>query len=88
MRHLLVPGTILCLPTTPFPAPRRGEPLSAASFQRDRILCLCAHGGLSGVPQVSIPGAELDGLPVGLSIVSGPGTDAALVAVAAAITRM
>ena len=88
MRHLLTPGTILCLPTTPFPAPKRGEPLSAASAQRDRILCLCAHGGLTGVPQVSIPGAEVDGLPVGLSIVGSPGTDATLVAVAAALTKM
>ena len=76
MRHLLPPGTILCLPTTPFPAPKRGEPLSVASAQRDRILCLCAHGGLTGMPQVSIPGAAVDGLPVGLSIVGGPGTDA------------
>ena len=79
--------TILCLPTTPFPAPKRGEPLSAASAQRDRILCLCAHGGLTGVPQVSIPGAEVDSLPVGLSIVGGPGTDGTLVAVAAVFTR-
>ena len=43
---------------------------------------------LTGVPQVSIPGAELDGLPVGLSIVGSPGSDATLVAVAAALTRM
>jgi amidase len=82
----LAPGTILCLPTTPFPAPKRGEPLSVASLQRDRILCLCAHGGLTGVPQVSIPGATVDGLPVGLSILGGPGTDTTLVAVAAALT--
>ena len=85
LRHLLAPGTILCLPTTPFAAPKRGEPLSAASAQRDRILCLCAHGGLTGVPQVSIPGAEVDGLPIGLSIVGGRGTDATLVATAAAL---
>jgi amidase len=51
----------------------------------DRIV-LCAHGGLTGVPQVSIPGALVDGLPVGLSIVGGPGTDMTLVAVAAALT--
>ena len=31
MRQLLPPGTILCLPTTPFPAPLRGQPLSAPS---------------------------------------------------------
>jgi amidase len=85
MQHLLPRGTILCLPTTPFPAPKRGEPLSVASVQRDRILCLCAHGGLTGVPQVSIPGATVDGLPVGLSIVAGHGSDAALVATAAAL---
>src|SRR5207247_10518825 len=35
MRYLLPEGTILCLPTTPFPAPKRGEPLSAAAQQRD-----------------------------------------------------
>ena len=86
MRHLLPQGTILCLPTTPFPAPKRGEPLSVAGPQRDRLLCLCCHGGLTGVPQVSIPGALDDGLPVGLSIVGGRGTDTTLVAVALALT--
>ena len=88
MRYLLPEGTILCLPTTPFPAPKRGEPLSVASEERDRLLCLCCHGGLTGVPQVSIPGAAIDGLPVGLSIVGGPGCDATLVAVARALENM
>jgi amidase len=85
MRYLLPPGTILCLPTTPFPAPRRGEPLSVAGAQRDRLLCLCCHGGLTGVPQVSIPGATVDGLPVGLSLVGSSGSDSTLVAAAAAL---
>jgi amidase len=85
MCYLLPSGAILCLPTTPFPAPKRGEPLSLASVQRDRILCLCAHGGLTGAPQVNIPGCTVDGLPIGLSIVGGHGSDAALVAVAAAL---
>ena len=49
---------------------------------RDRITCLCAHGGLTGVPQVSLPGATVDGLPVGLSIIGPRGSDASLVAVA------
>jgi amidase len=85
LRHLLPKGRILCLPTTPFPAPKRGEPLSAAGAQRDRILCLCAHGGLAGVPQLSIPGATVDGLPIGLSIVGSAGSDTTLIAVAAAL---
>ena len=47
-----------------------------------RISCLCSHGGLTGVPQVSMPLGEVDGLPVGLSIIARPGDDAALVALA------
>ncbi len=85
MAYLLPPGTILCLPTTPFPAPRKGLSLPVLDPLRDRITCLCAHGGLTGVPQVSLPGASVDGLPVGLSIVGGRGADAALIAVALAL---
>jgi amidase len=33
------------------------------------------------VPQVSIPGATVDGLQIGLSIVGGPGRDAVAIAV-------
>jgi amidase len=84
MAWLLPPGTILCLPTTPFPAPNKGLPLPVLGPMRDRIGCLCAQGGLTGVPQVSIPGATVDGLPIGLSIIGGRGTDATLVAVALA----
>jgi amidase len=85
MRELLPPGTIICLPTTPFPAPPCGQALSVLDPLRDRITRLCCHGGLTGVPQVSIPGCSADGLPIGLSIVGGPGTDATLVAVARAL---
>jgi amidase len=85
MAWLLPPGTILCMPTTPFPAPLRGLPLATLEPLRARILGLAAHGGLTGVPQVSLPGATVDGLPVGLSLVGGHGSDAALVAVAAAM---
>lgn len=85
LRHLLPPGTILCLPTTPFPAPLRGLPLPELQPLRDRITCLCAQGGLTGSPQLNLPGAAVDGAPVGLSIIGGRGTDATLVAVALAM---
>jgi amidase len=87
MRQLMPPGTILCLPTTPFPAPLRGQPISVLEPLRNLITALCCHGGLTGVPQVSIPAAEIDGLPIGLSIIGAPGCDAALVAVARAMAR-
>lgn len=87
MAHLLPPGTILCLPTTPFPAPLRGQKLSALDPLRDRITCLCAQGGLAGHPQVNLPGATVDGLPIGLSIIGPRGSDTTLVAVAQAMER-
>jgi amidase len=82
---LVPPGAILCMPTTPFPAPRKGLSLAALEPLRARITSLAAHGGLAGVPQVSLPGATVDGRPVGLSIVGARGSDAALVAVAKAM---
>jgi len=85
LTSLLPAGTILCLPTTPFPAPPKGLSLAAVEPLRARIACLASHGGLTGVPQVSLPGAEVDALPVGLSIVGARGSDAALVAVARAM---
>ncbi len=85
MAHLLPEGTILCLPTTPFPAPQAGQPLRVLDPLRDRITCLCAQGGLAGHPQASLPGATVDGLPVGLSIIGPRGSDASLVAVARAL---
>ena len=88
LKYLLPAGTILCLPTTPFPAPLRGQPLSVLDPLRDRITCLCAHGGLAGHPQVNIPGATVGGLPVGLSIVGARGSDATLVAVAQALEKI
>ncbi|HTW52312.1 MAG TPA: amidase [Stellaceae bacterium] len=87
MRALLPPGTILCQPTTPFPAPLCGQALSVLDPLRERITRLACHGGLTGVPQVVIPGSTVDGLPVGLSIIGGWGSDATLVAVARALAN-
>ena len=82
---LLAPGTIACMPTTPFPAPLNGLPLATLDPLRARMNCLTAHGGLTGVPQVNLPGASVNGVPVGLSILGARGSDAALVAVARAM---
>lgn len=88
LRYLLPPGTILCLPTTPFPAPLRGLPTPTLRPMRDRITCLCAQGGLTGHPQVNLPGARVDGAPIGLSIIGGRGSDASLIAVAQAMEAL
>ena len=85
LRQLLPPGTILCLPTTPFPAPPKGLPVSALTPLRERIACLTSHGGLTGVPQLSIPGCVVAGAPVGLSIVGARGADLDLARIALAL---
>jgi amidase len=82
LRHLLPPGTVLAMPTTPFPAPPAELPLPVLNPIRDQILCLCALGGLAGHPQVSLPGAAVQGRPVGLSLVTARGADALLLRMA------
>jgi amidase len=86
LRSLLPAGTILCLPTTPFPAPLRGLPNDVLGPLRDRISCLTSHGGLTGVPQVSIPGAMVNGAPVGLSVIAARGADMELLRVAVGLS--
>jgi amidase len=87
LASLLPPGTILCMPTTPFPAPRKGMPLAVADPVRARIHGLMAQGGLAGMPQISVPGAHVDGLPVGLLILGARNGDASLIGVAKAMEQ-
>jgi amidase len=85
LEYLLPPGTVMVLPTTPFPAPLRGLSIPAQNPVRELILSLCAHGGLAGFPQVNVPGAFVDGAPVGLSLVGARNEDARLVGLACAL---
>ena len=62
----------------------RGETVGRGAAARPHHVAV-RHGGLTGMPQVSIPGSVVDGLPIGLSIIGGPGTDTSLVAVAQAL---
>ena len=88
LAQLLPPGTVLAMPTTPFPAPPKGLPVPALGPVRDAILCLCAHGGLAGHPQLSIPGAMVRGLPVGLTLLAARGADAMLAGTALALEEI
>ena len=74
--------TIFLLPTAPFPAPLRGQPRSAMWGQRTAISTLTTVSGTLGAPQVSMPLALVDGLPVGLSVLARPGSDDMLLAFA------
>jgi len=85
VRHaseLLTEGTVICLPTMPFPAPPRGLRLSERRNIHQRIDALVDVAGWAGTPQISLPLAEVDGLPVGLSLIGPRGEDEMLMAFA------
>lgn len=80
---LLGSDGVICLPTSPRVAPLRGTPADKVEIeyrnQAQRILCIA---GLCGLPQISLPMATLDGLPLGLSLIGTRGSDKALIALA------
>jgi amidase len=82
MTAVLADGVVVCLPTTPTPAPLRGERLSARDALRPRISTLTCVAGTTGTPQINLPLAEVDGLPVGLSLLGARGSDEVLIAFA------
>ncbi len=79
---VLSADAVLCLPTTPTPAPLRGERMSARRDVRARITMLTCIAGSTGRPQITLPVADVAGLPVGLSLAGAPGADELLLACA------
>jgi amidase len=55
---------------------------SHLSGKAARIRCLTSHGGLTGVPQVNLPGATVNGAQIGLSVIAARGADLDLLRVA------
>ena len=80
-------GSFLCFPTSPVPAPLRDQPLSGKRASQGRIIRLTCMGGATGRPQLSMPLGEVDGLPVGLSLMGNRGDDEALIGFAMEIER-
>jgi len=88
MDTVLADGAVICLPTTPTPAPPRGEPLSTRYGLRLRISTLTCLAGTTGAPQITLPVAEVDGLPVGLSLLGARGSDELLIAFAREVAHV
>jgi amidase len=79
---VLTEDAVLCLPTTPTPAPLRGERISARRDVRARISVLTCIAGTTGRPQINLPMAAVGGLPIGLSLLGARGADEVLLAFA------
>jgi amidase len=82
MASLLVPGTVLLLPSAPGVAPRRDADAGVFDALRAAALQLLCPAGHAGLPQVSLPLGRLDGLPLGLSVMGAAGSDEQLLALA------
>ena len=79
MDEVFAGGGFVCLPTAPCPAPFRGQPTSAKKEVQSRLSRLTCIAGTTGRPQLSLPLAEVNGLPVGISIMGDHGSDEALI---------
>ncbi len=79
---------VLCLPTTISPAPPTGHPVSRRHELRLRNSALTSIAGNTGRPQISLPLARVEGLPVGLSLLGDRGADEVLMALAKKIAEL
>ena len=76
-------GDILCLPTSPRVAPFKNTPVGDIEIRyRHQAMHLLCIAGLGGLPQISLPMAELDGLPIDLSLDGPQGADMQLLRLA------
>jgi amidase len=82
-RHLeatIPEETVVVMPTAPGIAPLVNASGEDLADHRSRVLAMTAAAGLAGLPQISVPAARGDHLPVGLSFLGARGSDSALLA--------
>ena len=81
----LLDGKVLVLPTMPDIAPLLTEADSALEDYRNMATRLLLSAGLAGFPQISIPGTQRHGAPLGLSLMGPAGSDRQLIELARAL---
>jgi amidase len=87
LAQLLGDDGVLVQPAASGPAPPIEIAAADKEGLRSRTLTLTAPAGMAGAPVLSLPLAEVDGLPIGVALVGLPGDDDALVEMATSVTR-
>jgi amidase len=83
VESLLGDDGVICLPTSPRAAPLLGTPTDQVEVEyRNQAQRSLSIAGLCGLPQISLPMATIDGLPLGLSLVGARNSDRGLIALA------
>jgi amidase len=85
--QLLGDDAVLVQPAASGPAPPFDIAPADKEDLRGRTLTRTAPAGMAGAPVVSLPLADVHGLPVGVAFVGLPGDDDALVEMATSVTR-
>lgn len=69
------PGDIFCYPTAPVLAPKKGtltgNNLPSLLDYYDRTMAITSFAGVARLPEITLPIAEVDGIPIGLSLAAG-----------------
>ena len=79
---LLANNAVLLLPSVPDVAPLLNCPHDQTTAFRERAMGMLCISGIGRLPQVSLPLANVNGLPLGLSIAAARGNDEMLLALA------
>jgi amidase len=82
IRPLLSGGAILVYPTSPCAAPLLTATMAEQDAIRQATVGVTAIAGFCGLPEVTLPAAQVNGATVGLSLVAGRGLDRGLLAFA------
>ena len=88
LEALLADDAIILMPTVPGPAPLCAGPADVLASERQQVQQLVSAAGLAGLPQVSLPWIEIDGAPVGLSVMGAKGSDGTVVQAARLLSKL
>lgn len=85
LAEILAGDGVIVLPTLPSVGPHVDADEADFEAFRGQALQMLCMSGLSGFPQISLPLGQVDGLPIGLSLMASAGRDRALIDLAAKI---